>query len=246
MSVLQRLARVRGDQLARQWLLIQRLAHSRGGVALDALAESLGCVRRTVYRDLDALAVRRLPGGLREARRPRLLPLSRDLPPRRRALHARRDPRAGLRRGPAARARGHGLPRLDPLGARQDPRLPLARAQRVPGAARGVVPRAARPAQELRAAARDDPGAERRRRRAPRRAHALRDGEHRRDLDARARSLPRLVPQRRALRGRARPQVGRDPHLRRRSHPAARADGAALHGAGELRLRRLHRRRPSA
>ena len=46
---------MRGDQLARQWLLIQRLAHSRVGVAMDALAESLGCVRRTVYRDLDAL-----------------------------------------------------------------------------------------------------------------------------------------------------------------------------------------------
>jgi predicted DNA-binding transcriptional regulator YafY len=46
---------VRGDQLARQWLLIQRLARSRGGAHLDDLAESLGCVRRTVYRDLDAL-----------------------------------------------------------------------------------------------------------------------------------------------------------------------------------------------
>ena len=46
---------MRGDQLARQWLLIQRLARSRGGAHLDDLAESLGCVRRTVYRDLDAL-----------------------------------------------------------------------------------------------------------------------------------------------------------------------------------------------
>lgn len=46
---------MRGDQLARQWLLIQRLAHSRAGVSLDVLAEALGCVRRTVYRDLDAL-----------------------------------------------------------------------------------------------------------------------------------------------------------------------------------------------
>jgi len=46
---------VRGDQLARQWLLIQRLARSRAGLGLDALAEELGCVRRTVYRDLDAL-----------------------------------------------------------------------------------------------------------------------------------------------------------------------------------------------
>jgi len=46
---------VRGDQLARQWQLIQRLAKSRAGVPLDTLAEDLGCVRRTVYRDLDAL-----------------------------------------------------------------------------------------------------------------------------------------------------------------------------------------------
>jgi predicted DNA-binding transcriptional regulator YafY len=46
---------MRGDQLARQWLLIQRLARSRAGAGLDALAEELGCVRRTVYRDLDAL-----------------------------------------------------------------------------------------------------------------------------------------------------------------------------------------------
>lgn len=46
---------MRGDQLARQWQLIQRLAHGRVGVGLDELAESLGCVRRTVYRDLDAL-----------------------------------------------------------------------------------------------------------------------------------------------------------------------------------------------
>jgi len=46
---------MRGDQLARQWLLIQRLARSRAGVGLDELSEELGCVRRTVYRDLDAL-----------------------------------------------------------------------------------------------------------------------------------------------------------------------------------------------
>jgi predicted DNA-binding transcriptional regulator YafY len=35
--------------------LIQRLAHSRAGMSLDALASALGCVRRTVYRDLNAL-----------------------------------------------------------------------------------------------------------------------------------------------------------------------------------------------
>ena len=46
---------MRGDQLARQWQLIQHLARSRAGVGLEELAEELGCVRRTVYRDLDAL-----------------------------------------------------------------------------------------------------------------------------------------------------------------------------------------------
>jgi len=46
---------MRGDQLARQWLLVQRLGRSRGGVGLAELAEDLGCVRRTIYRDLDAL-----------------------------------------------------------------------------------------------------------------------------------------------------------------------------------------------
>jgi len=46
---------VRGDQLARQWRLIQRLAKSRAGATPDDLADDLGCVRRTVYRDLDAL-----------------------------------------------------------------------------------------------------------------------------------------------------------------------------------------------
>lgn len=52
---------MRGDQLARQWQLIQRLAKSRYGVHLDALAEDLGCVRRTVYRDLDALMLAGFP-----------------------------------------------------------------------------------------------------------------------------------------------------------------------------------------
>ncbi len=46
---------MRGDQLARQWQLIQRLARSRAGVGLEELARELNCVRRTVYRDLDAL-----------------------------------------------------------------------------------------------------------------------------------------------------------------------------------------------
>jgi predicted DNA-binding transcriptional regulator YafY len=52
---------MRGGQLARQWQLIQRLARSRFGCGLDDLADELGCVRRTVYRDLDALMLAGFP-----------------------------------------------------------------------------------------------------------------------------------------------------------------------------------------
>jgi len=45
----------RGDQLARQWTIIQRLLTSRAGRGVSDLAEILGCHRRTVYRDLEAL-----------------------------------------------------------------------------------------------------------------------------------------------------------------------------------------------
>lgn len=45
----------RGDQLARQWTIIQSLLASRTGKPISELAETLGCHRRTVYRDLEAL-----------------------------------------------------------------------------------------------------------------------------------------------------------------------------------------------
>jgi predicted DNA-binding transcriptional regulator YafY len=41
--------------LARQWTIIQNLLTSRSGKPIAELAETLGCHRRTVYRDLEAL-----------------------------------------------------------------------------------------------------------------------------------------------------------------------------------------------
>ena len=51
----------RGDQLARQWKIIQFLISSRQGKSVPAMAEALGCHRRTVYRDLEALQAAGFP-----------------------------------------------------------------------------------------------------------------------------------------------------------------------------------------
>jgi predicted DNA-binding transcriptional regulator YafY len=51
----------RGDQLGRQWIIIQRLLTARDGVAVRELAAALDCHRRTVYRDLEALQVAGFP-----------------------------------------------------------------------------------------------------------------------------------------------------------------------------------------
>ncbi len=45
----------RGDQLARQWKIIQALITSRRGRSVPELAEMVECTVRTVYRDLEAL-----------------------------------------------------------------------------------------------------------------------------------------------------------------------------------------------
>jgi predicted DNA-binding transcriptional regulator YafY len=45
----------RGEQLARQWQIIQLLTVSREGKTARELSMALGCHRRTVYRDLEAL-----------------------------------------------------------------------------------------------------------------------------------------------------------------------------------------------
>lgn len=45
----------RGDQLGRQWKIIQSLLTARWGKAVSEIAEDLECHPRTVYRDLEAL-----------------------------------------------------------------------------------------------------------------------------------------------------------------------------------------------
>jgi predicted DNA-binding transcriptional regulator YafY len=51
----------RGDQLARQWQIIQLLIGSRSGKAVSDLAAELDCHGRTVYRDLEALQAAGFP-----------------------------------------------------------------------------------------------------------------------------------------------------------------------------------------
>ena len=51
----------RGDQLARQWRMLQILIASRRGRTVSELAEAIGCHPRTAYRDLEALQVAGFP-----------------------------------------------------------------------------------------------------------------------------------------------------------------------------------------
>lgn len=51
----------RGDQLARQWKIIQTLISARSGKSVPDLAENLNCHTRTVYRDLEALQTAGFP-----------------------------------------------------------------------------------------------------------------------------------------------------------------------------------------
>ncbi len=51
----------RGDQLGRQWKLIQALSAYRTGKSAAELAQELGCHPRTVYRDLEALQLAGFP-----------------------------------------------------------------------------------------------------------------------------------------------------------------------------------------
>jgi predicted DNA-binding transcriptional regulator YafY len=51
----------RGDQLARQWVIFQRLCNSSRGKTVNELRDDLDCHPRTVYRDLDALQAAGFP-----------------------------------------------------------------------------------------------------------------------------------------------------------------------------------------
>ena len=51
----------RGDQLARQWKIIQALSSSRQGRTAVQLAQEMECHKRTVYRDLEALQLAGFP-----------------------------------------------------------------------------------------------------------------------------------------------------------------------------------------
>ncbi len=44
----------RGNQLARQWQLLQLIDHATG-IAVEDAARKLGCTVRTIWRDLDVL-----------------------------------------------------------------------------------------------------------------------------------------------------------------------------------------------
>ena len=50
---------MRGDQMARQWKIIQFIESHRNGISVADLAEKTDSLPRTVYRDLEAL----LEGG---------------------------------------------------------------------------------------------------------------------------------------------------------------------------------------
>ena len=51
----------RGDQLARQWKIIQAISASRQGRTAVQLAQEMECHKRTVYRDLEALQLAGFP-----------------------------------------------------------------------------------------------------------------------------------------------------------------------------------------
>ena len=51
----------RGEQLGRQWIILQLLISSKTGKSVSVIAEKISCHTRTVYRDLEALQLAGFP-----------------------------------------------------------------------------------------------------------------------------------------------------------------------------------------
>jgi len=51
----------RGDQLSRQWKIVQLMLASQRGKSVAQISNALGCHERTVYRDLEALQAAGFP-----------------------------------------------------------------------------------------------------------------------------------------------------------------------------------------
>src|SRR5262249_25455676 len=220
---------MRGDQLARQWQLIQRLAKSRAGVALDDLAADLDVVRRTVYRDLDALMLAGFP-VVSEKRDGRVFSRFLDT----------------FRLGDVpftpdeilALAFGEDLLRvLEGTVFHDSIRSALAKIRA------GLGPELADYLARLGAAFRVLPGPHKSYAHLRETIRTLNDAVLARHTvriryrAGRTGAVSRLVPQRRPVRGGPRPQVGRAAHVRGRPDPRDRGHRAPLRGRRRLRLR---------
>ena len=51
----------RGEQLGRQWIILQILITSTSGKSASVLAQRVNCHTRTIYRDLEALQIAGFP-----------------------------------------------------------------------------------------------------------------------------------------------------------------------------------------
>ena len=99
----------RGDQLGRQWKIIQTLISSRQGKSAADLAEEMECHPRTVYRDLEALQVAGFHIHRKVGRKEPLVPFRYDQAPDPCPLHPHRTNGPLFRQGHAQSLQGYGL-----------------------------------------------------------------------------------------------------------------------------------------
>ena len=57
----------RGDQLGRQWKILQMLIDSKTGKSVADIADRLECHTRTIYRDLEALQTATMKNSVAKA-----------------------------------------------------------------------------------------------------------------------------------------------------------------------------------